>query len=72
LAQVNVNIVKTIHIPWFIGKEGATIEIRSEIFNVLNRVNLGTPISDLSSGLFGLSTSQKSPRAAQFGLRIAF
>lgn len=72
LAQVNVNVVKTIHIPWFIGEEGATIEIRSEIFNVLNRVNLNNPISDLSSGLFGLSTSQKSPRAAQFGLRIAF
>jgi hypothetical protein len=72
LAQVNVNVVKTIHIPWFIGEEGATIEIRSEIFNVLNRVNLNNPISDLSSGLFGLSTSQKSPRAARFGLRIAF
>jgi hypothetical protein len=72
LAQVNVNIVKTIHIPWFIGKDGAMVEIRSEIFNVLNRVNLNNPISDLSSGLFGLSTSQKSPRAAQFGLRIAF
>ncbi len=72
LAQVNVNAVKTIHIPWFIGKEGATIEIRSEIFNVLNRVNLNNPISDLSSGLFGRSTSQKSPRAAQFGLRIVF
>ena len=47
-------------------------EIRSEMFNVLNRVNLNNPISDLSSGLFGLSTSQKSPSAAQFGLRIAF
>jgi hypothetical protein len=67
-----MNRVKTVHIPWFIRKEGATLEIRSEIFNVFNRVNLNNPTSDLSSGLFGLSTSQKSPRAVQFGLRIVF
>lgn len=72
LAQVNMNGVKTVHIPWFIGKEGATLEIRSELFNLFNRVNLNAPTSDLSSGLFGLSTSQKSPRAVQFGARIAF
>jgi hypothetical protein len=72
LANVNLNAIKTIHIPWFIGGEGATLEIRGEIFNVLNRVNLNQPTSDLSSGLFGKSTSQKQPRAAQFGLRIAF
>jgi Carboxypeptidase regulatory-like domain len=72
LAQVNLNGIKTVHIPWFIRNEGATLEIRSEVFNVFNRVNLNAPTSDLSSGLFGLSTSQKSPRAAQFGLRIAF
>jgi len=72
LAQVNLNAVKTVHIPWFIGKEGATLEVRGEMFNLFNRVNLNAPTSDLSSGLFGLSTSQRSPRAVQFGARIAF
>ena len=72
LANVNVNAIKAVHIPWFIGKEGATLEIRGEIFNLLNRVNLNQPTTDLSSGLFGKSTGQKLPRAVQFGLRIAF
>jgi hypothetical protein len=72
LAQVNLNGVKTVHIPWFVGHEGATFEIRSEMFNLFNRVNLSAPTSDLSSGLFGLSNSQRSARAVQFGLRIVF
>jgi len=72
LANVNLNAIKAVHIPWFTGKEGATLEIRGEIFNLLNRVNLNQPTTDLASGLFGRSTSQKLPRAVQFGLRIAF
>jgi hypothetical protein len=72
LANVNLNAIKAIHIPWFIGAEGATLEIRGEIFNLLNRVNLNAPTTDMSSGLFGKSTSQGRPRAVQFGLRIAF
>ncbi len=31
--------VKTARIPWFV-KEGATLQLRGEIFNMLNRVNL--------------------------------
>jgi Carboxypeptidase regulatory-like domain len=72
LANVNLNTIKTWHIPWVLGKEGATLEFRAELFNVLNRVNLNQPTSDLSSGLFGKSTSQKQARQAQFGIRIAF
>ena len=72
LAQVNLNAIKAIKIPWFIGGEGATLEFRGEIFNLLNRVNLNAPTTDMSSGLFGKSTSQRSPRALQLGVRIAF
>jgi hypothetical protein len=72
LANVNLNGIKAVHIPWFIGKEGATLELRGEFFNLFNRVNLSQPTSDLSSGLFGKSTGQKQPRAIQLGLRIAF
>jgi hypothetical protein len=72
LANVNSNAIKAIHIPWFIGQEGATLEIRGEIANVLNRVNLTQPTSDLSSGLFGKSTGQRQTRTVQLGLRIAF
>jgi hypothetical protein len=72
LANVNLNGIKTFHIPWFVGHEGATAEIRAEIFNLFNRVNLSNPTSDLSSGLFGESTGQAQARKAQFGIRIAF
>lgn len=72
LANVNLNAIKTIRIPWFIGNEGATLELRGEIFNLFNRVNLSQPVTDLTSGLFGRSTGQRQPRAVQLGLRIAF
>ncbi len=72
LANVNMNAIKAVHIPWFIGGEGATLELRGEFANLLNRVNLTQPTSDLASGLFGKSTGQRQPRALQLGLRIAF
>jgi Carboxypeptidase regulatory-like domain/TonB dependent receptor len=72
LANVNLNAIKSFRIPWFVNKEGATMEIRGEIFNLFNRVNLTQPTTDLSSGLFGKSTGQRQPRAVQFAIRIAF
>jgi len=71
LANVNVNFAKATKIPWF-SSEGASIEFRGEIFNLFNRVNLGLPVSDLSSGLFGRSVSQDLPLAVQFGLHFSF
>ena len=52
--------------------ERYTLEFRADLFNVFNRVNLTQPTSDLSSGQFGLSTSQSIPRSAQFGLHLSF
>jgi hypothetical protein len=57
LANLNLNAIR-LRIPWIVGREGATLEFRSEIFNLFGRVNLNQPSSDLSSGLFGKSTSQ--------------
>ncbi len=71
LANVNMNVSKAFRIPWFTG-EGASLEVRGELFNVFNRVNLSNPVSDLSSGLFGRSVSQSLPRAVQFGVHFAF
>jgi hypothetical protein len=71
LANVNVNFSKATKMPWFTS-EGASLEFRAEIFNLFNRVNLGQPVSDLSSGLFGRSVSQDLPRAVQFGLHLSF
>ena len=71
LANVNLNVIKAVKIPWFLS-ESATLELRGEIFNLFNRVNLTPPVADLSNGLFGRSTSQTLPRAVTFGLRIQF
>ncbi|MGI8988924.1 MAG: carboxypeptidase regulatory-like domain-containing protein [Bryobacteraceae bacterium] len=71
LANVNLNVIKTAHVPWFV-KEGATIQFRGEIFNLFNRVNLGLPVNDLSNALFGRSTTQSLPRSVTFGVRIEY
>lgn len=71
LANVNLNVVKTAHIPWFV-KEGATVQLRGEIFNLFNRVNLTNVVNDLSNSLFGRSTAQSLPRSVTLGLRIQF
>lgn len=66
LANVNVQFSKAITFERF------SLEFRADIFNLFNRVNLTQPVSDLSSGQFGLSTSQSIPRATQFGLHFSF
>ena len=67
LANVNTEFAKVVHI-----KERFALEVRADIFNLFNRVNLTQPVSDLSSGQFGLSTGQSIPRSAQFGLHFSF
>ena len=71
LAQVNLNVMKTFRVPWFT-KEGASLQIRGEIFNLFNRVNLTNPAGDLTSVNLGKSTNQRLARMAQFGIRIAY
>ena len=71
LANVNLNIVKTAKIPWFV-REGATLQLRGEIFNLFNRVNFTNVIADLSNSLFGKATQQSLPRSVTFGVRIQF
>ncbi len=71
LANVNLNILKSVHIPWFVS-EGAQLQFRGEVFNLFNRVNLVNPVSDLSNPLFGKSTDQSLPRQVNLGVRIQF
>ena len=66
LANVNTEFAKAV--KW----EPFSLEFRADVFNLFNRVNLTQPNSDLSSSLFGKSTSQNLPRSVQFGLRLDF
>jgi Carboxypeptidase regulatory-like domain len=66
LANVNTEFAKVMR--W----ERFSVEFRADVFNLFNRVNLTQPVSDLSSSLFGQSTSQNLPRSWQFGIHLDF
>lgn len=82
LAQWDLNILKQFHLS-----ANTRIEFRWEIFNLLNRLNLGYPpntTSNVRSGLFGTIGStpdveagnpviaQGGPRAMQWAVKILF
>ena len=70
-ANTDFSFLKSFLIPWFVG-DGAQLQFRAEFFNTFNRVNLAAPVGELSSPLFGRSTSTFAPRNIQFALRLAF
>jgi hypothetical protein len=54
-------------------REGKTLLLRVDAFNLLNHPNLGLPTTDQSSNTFGLVTSQLgSPRVLQGAAKITF
>jgi hypothetical protein len=80
LAQLDLNVLKQFHVS-----SGTRLEVRWEIFNLLNRVNLGLPQStNVRSGLFGTIGStpdvdagnpviaQGGPRAMQWAVKVIF
>ncbi|MBZ5581904.1 MAG: hypothetical protein LAQ30_06805 [Acidobacteriia bacterium] len=69
-AITNLNVVKRFPIPPL--GEKAQMDIRTEFFNLFNRVNLGQPDGELSDSQFGRSTTALGARNVQFGLRLAF
>jgi hypothetical protein len=74
LANINVDFAKATKIPWFT-PEGASVELRAEIFNLFNRfnrVNLDQPVGERANPLVGHSTSQGLPRAPTSGFTSAF
>ncbi|HZY74020.1 MAG TPA: carboxypeptidase-like regulatory domain-containing protein [Edaphobacter sp.] len=70
LANVNLAASRFFRLP-FLGEQGG-FQIRGEILNLFNRVNLTNPVSDLSSGEFGKSTDQNLPRNIQVSGKIRF
>jgi hypothetical protein len=66
-------LLKEDKIPWFIGKEGATLQIRAEFYNAFNRVNLSGVNSDLTNpAALGQANGTFPARDIQLGLRIQF
>jgi len=48
------------------------IQLRWEIFNVLNHTNFNAPTASLNSGNFGKITTAQDPRIMQFALKFDF
>ena len=71
LANINASFSKNWPLPRFT-HEGASIQLGADIFNLLNRVNLFNPNTNLSNPLFGYSTGQDTPRAVQFVVKFSF
>jgi hypothetical protein len=69
--NVNLNIAKLIYAPWFHG-EKLNIELRGEMFNLLNHANLINVDSDLTDSEFAHATSQLPAREVQFHVRAQF
>ncbi len=53
-------------------KDGRTITIGADAFNVLNRVNYSNFVGTLSSPLFGTPVGARSPPQLQFSTRFKF
>ena len=51
---------------------GQAIELRAEVFNLLNTPSLGAPAAVLGAANFGTITSAGDPRVVQLALKFAF
>jgi hypothetical protein len=71
-AQMDFSLIKNNRLPWFTS-EGMRFQLRAEVFNLLNRVNLMNWITDLATpATFGRATGQRDPRTLQMGVRMVF
>ena len=66
-ANIDFGLMKTVQLL-----EGHTVQFRTEVFNLLNRVNLGNPINNVSAPNFGQIISAGSPRVIQLALKYSF
>ena len=51
---------------------GRAIELRAEVFNLLDRVNFGAPAGMLGAAAFGTITSALDPRVVQLAVKYSF
>ena len=67
--QLDLGIQKRFPLPV---RDGATIEVRVEAFNALNKTNFGAPNGDRSSGAFGTIRSTFPARQIQLAGKVSF
>jgi hypothetical protein len=53
-------------------RAGASLELRAEVFNLLNSANFGAPNGVQGSAAFGTITTALDPRVGQLALKLVF
>lgn len=71
LLALDASILKNNALPWF-GKEKSNLQVRLDVFNTLNRVNLLPVDYNIGSATFGQSLNTYQPRIMQLGARFQF
>ena len=71
LLAVDASVLKNNALPWFAG-EHSNLQVRLDVFNSLNRVNLLPVDYNIGSSTFGQSTNTYQPRIMQLGARFQF
>jgi hypothetical protein len=66
--QLDLMIAKRIGLPM----RSIGLDLRAELFNMLNRSNFRAPIGDRSAGNFGAITQTYDPRQVQLGAKLSF
>jgi len=65
--NLDVSLVRDVALP-----QGTRLQLRAEVFNLTNHVNLGLPVADLNSPNFGRIFSAGPARLMQFGVKLMF
>lgn len=65
--SVNVSLIKNTRFG-----ERTTVQVRAEVFNLLNHTNFGLPDNYVGSPTFGQILSADTPRRLQLGLKLLF
>ena len=65
--DVNLAVMRLIH-----AGQGRAVQLRAEVFNLLNTVNLGAPAGMLGAANFGTITSALDPRVVQLAVKFSF
>lgn len=66
--QIDMVFSKRVALPW----QNAHVELRMEVFNLINRANFRAPNGNRSAAGFGTITSTYDPRQLQLGAKFVF
>ncbi len=66
--QIDMALSKNVTLPW----RASQLELRLEVFNLMNRANFRAPNGNRSAAGFGTITSTYDPRQLQLGVKVRF